>query len=80
MSDTEIKAITATHPSGETTTTFIYRIGAYTSNVYKTQSAAKAGMTRHINRGGVSAEWVKRNPARVYAHAVKRMVSGRSAQ
>lgn len=71
-----IKNTTLSHPNGTTTETFVYRLGPFTSRPFASEGAAKAAMTRHIKRGGVSQEWVKRHPKQVYAHAVKQMIAG----
>lgn len=76
-SDTEIKRATITHPDNTESYSFIFRMGPFTSTPYKTEGAAKAGMTRMIKRGGVSQRWVDRHGSRVYAYAVKKMIAGR---
>jgi len=63
---------------------YIFRVGPLTSSVYKTEAAAKGGLTRMLKRhahcGGIPERWLKKHGKLVYEYAVRRMVAGRQGE
>lgn len=69
---TSVDSVVINHCCGKSTTVFFYRIGPFRSDQFKTESAAKSALAKHLKRGGLSAEWIRRHPELVRGYMIRK--------